>query len=207
MVKILRIEYIRTMVCIILEDHEEFWLRKKDFAALRWSEGMEMDREQFIQSVHLCQYPCALNKAVEMLARRPCSKEEIRKKLQFSRFSEEVTDLVIYKLEKEKLVNDHAFADQWVRYRSEGKYGPGRIVQELRYKGISEETVQSALQQMDPDDQLENAVVLAEKSLKRKNAETDIRKQKQKVTASLVRKGYDWETARKACELALNRMK
>ena len=144
-------------------------------------------------------YSRALNRAVAMLARRPCSKKEILDRLRRAGFAEETADLVLYKLEKEKLLDDEAFCVQWIRYRISGKYGPAVIRRELRMKGISEDIIDSAFAGLDEEAEQENALAVARKAWKRTKPTDDIRKNRQKVITALVRKGYSWEAAREAC--------
>ena len=202
MVTIQNITTIRAMVCIVLDNRKHLWLKREDFAVLGWSEGMAFEEEELLHKIVLCQYPHALSHAVAMLARRPCSRGEIRSRLLAGKYAEEVVDLVMYKLEKEELVNDRDFSEQWAKYRSSGKYGTHRIRQELKMKGIPEDMAESALSKIDPSDESEHAFSLAEKLLRRRKPDEDIRKWRQKAVASLVRKGFDWELAKQACEKA-----
>ena len=202
MVKILEISRVRTMCRILLDNGDQYWLRHDDLPGTGFLEGTVYDDEIFLQRIRLCQYPYALNHAVSMLARRPCSKKEIASRLIRLRYTEEVAGLVVYKLEKENLLNDTDFCDQWIRFRLSRHIGPSAIRRELKMKGIPDNTVFSAFAKLDPDEEKENAVMLARKAWKRINALDDIRKNRQKVIASLVRKGYDWDTARAACETA-----
>ena len=109
---------------------------------------------------------------------------------------------MIYKLEKEKLLNDREFCEQWVQYRLGRKYGPAFIHRELRTKGIPEDMIVSALEDRDETDELMNAVSLAKKAWSRAKPDSDLYKRRQKVIASLVRKGYSWEMAKEACSTA-----
>ena len=104
MVTIQNITTIRAMVCIVLDNRKHLWLKREDFAVLGWSEGMAFQEEEILHKIVLCQYPHALSHAVAMLARRPCSRGEIRSRLLAGKYAEEVVDLVVYKLEKEELV-------------------------------------------------------------------------------------------------------
>ena len=194
MVRIKAFENHGSNVCICLDDGGKYWLKKTDLADSCLAVNDEMDTEDFCQFVRIHQYPRALNQAVAMLARRPCSKGEITARLQRSKYTSEVVDLVIYKLEKEKLLNDREFCEQWVQYRLVRKYGPAFIHRELRTKGIPEDMIVSAL--------LMNAVSLAKKAWARAKPDSDLYKRRQKVIASLVRKGYSWEMAKKACSTA-----
>lgn len=202
MVTIREITRVRASVCVQLDNGERFWIREADLAGTGFREGNSFETEDFLQKICLCQYPRALNHAVSMLARRPCSRKEITSRLVRLRYTEDVAELVAYKLEKEKLLNDGEFCVEWIRYRLSRGYGPSVIRHELKTKGIPDGMIEKALEKADSVEQESNAAVLARKAWKRVGHAGDIRKSRQKVIASLVRKGYDWETARKACQEA-----
>ena len=101
-------------------------------------------------------------------------------------------------------MDDESFCEQWIRFRLGQKIGYSLIKRELKIKGIKDDMIEAAFNHLDRDKALENAVVLAGKAWKRIGVSGDIRKNRQKVIVSLVRKGYDWDTARSACEAAEN---
>ena len=201
-VTIVTVTPVRNLVRIQLDSGAEYWLRKQDMYALSCQEGNEVDEEVFLQQVRLLQYPRALNHAVSMLARRPCSRHEVFSSLQRHWYTEEIAALVVYKLEKENLLNDESFCEQWIRYRQDCRFGKKRILLELRQKGIPEDLARSALENTEDPDNSSGAFSLALRAWNRTKPEEDIRKSRQKVIACLVRKGYDWETARSACDAA-----
>ena len=186
----------------MLDSGQLFWLRGEDLSGTGFREGLSFENEDFLQKIRLCQYPRALNHAVSMLARRPCSRQEIMSRLIRLRYTEEVAELVVLKLEKEKLLNDEEFCDQWIRYRQSRGYGPSVIRRELKMKGIPDGMIGKALKNVDSVEQEDNAASLARKAWKRVGTGGDMRRNRQKVIASLVRKGYDWKTATKACREA-----
>ena len=198
---------VRGRVCVELDTGEKFWLLKSAAADLSLREGEEVDTEQFRQVVLRLQYPAALNRAVAMLARRACSRGEIEAKLKQALYHAETIEMVLYKLEREKLLNDQEFSEQWVRSRSGRKMGAGRIYRELRAKGISDEDARDALSNLDEEDQLEQAAELAKKVFLRSKPGEDGRKTMQRAIAALSRRGYSWDLAREACRRALDEMK
>ena len=203
MVTVTDISTIRSSACVLLDNGEKYWLRRDDLPAAGIREGLSCEQEDFLQRVRPLQYPRALNHAVAMLARRPCSTGEIRSRLIRLRYTEEVAELVLYKLDKEKLLDDQDFCLQWIRSRTARRYGPAVIRRELRMKGIPESMIEEALEQAgQPEEEEDNALVLARKAWSRIRPSGDVRKDRQKVIASLVRKGYDWDTARSVCETA-----
>ncbi len=198
--EVISVDKIRSQFKIHLDNGDEYWLTKSLYAERSLSPGDIVDPEAFSEWVILHQYRSALDKAVAMLAMRPCSKGEISRKLKTSGYAPGTIEMVLYKLEKHELVDDRAFAEQWAQYRSELKYGPRRIAQELRYKGLSSEDSETALSSLSEDAQLDQARALAEKAFSRAKTGEDPRKTLQKVLSSIVRRGYTWDIAREACE-------
>ena len=193
---------LRTGVHLRLDSGRCVRLTRKEIAEGGFREGMELNEADFDQFVRLHQYPRALNQAVSMLARRPCSRYEIERRLTDNRFEAEIVGLVLYKLEKERLLNDAEFADNWTQYRSAGKFGRRRIQQELKQKGVDDEIALDALNRLDENELLENAVRLALKAIDRSRPSESRYSMRNRVLSALVRKGYDWEMASKAFETA-----
>ena len=103
--------------------------------------GTSIPTSMTIVDTRICILPSLKSFIIDVFSspvRRPCSKGEITARLQRGKYTSEVVDLVIYKLEKEKLLNDREFCEQWVQYRLGRKYGPAFIHRELRTKGIPE---------------------------------------------------------------------
>ena len=196
------VETIRGKIRITFESSWQVWLRRNEDPGFPLTEGTEVDRESFLSYIRIHQYPPALDRAVRMLAERSCSRREIERKLTLARFDPDVTDLVLFKLESENLLNDRDFAIQWVHSRSR-KYGASRIRQELRTKGIDEETASEILGDLSEEDQLRQAVVLAVKKIRSLQSSCEEKKWKQRTMAFLVRRGYSWDLAQKAFEEAM----
>lgn len=91
--------------------------------------------------------------AMDFLARREHSRYELQTKLQ-RRFTESVAvdlaldlalDSVLDELAGENLQSDQRFAEAFVHQRSQRGYGPLRIHQEMREKGLSDQLVSTYL--------------------------------------------------------------
>lgn len=194
---------LRTGLQIRLDSGKTIRLTRKDAEEAGLREGMSFPDEDFDQFVRLHQYPRALNQAVAMLARRPCSRHEIESRLRRTRYEEEIIELVLYKLEKERLLNDAEFADSWVQYRASGRYGERRILQELKQKGVSDDIAREAVGRLEESAALDNAVRLAAKALQRTRPGDNRRAVRNRVLAVLIRRGFSWDTAARAYEIAL----
>jgi regulatory protein len=198
-------EVIRGKTKIVFESGWTVWLDRRWMPGFSLDPGTAVERADFEKFLLLHQYPSALNDAVTLLAVRNRSRLEIRQSLLRRKYDHAVIEMVLFKLEKEKLMNDEEFSAQWVQARM-SKYGPIRIARELRMKGIDRDMTGSAIQEVLTEDQeLENAVLLAMKKLRTEKTDAEEIKRLQRITSFLVRRGYSWEIARKAYEMALER--
>lgn len=200
MAMITEVERVRSRVKIRLDDGSRYQLSIAAYLDRPVRVDEEVDPAEYDNWVTMHQYRPALDQAVSMLAARSRSREEIRQKLRTVGYSESTIEMVLCKLETNHLLNDQEFGNQWARYRAGQKYGPRRIQQELRAKGLSQEETEEALGQLDEEEQLEQAVELARKGFERAKPEEDPRKTLNRVMNALVRRGYDWDTTRAACE-------
>ena len=194
------VEKVRNKVRITFESGWQVWFLNRQVLPFPLREGTEVDHESLEKTVLLSQYPSALDKAVAMLAQRSHSKGEIERKLKTANYDQEVIELVLYKPEKEKLLDDRDFAVQWVESRIR-KYGAARIRQELRMKNVDPEVIDEALQAASEEEQLQRAVDFIRKKANASRASGDPQKFFRNTVAALVRRGYFWETARKAFQI------
>ena len=202
--EITEIENLRNQrVRITLENGTRYVLLKSALRERPMEIGHQLDPEEFANWVLLRQYPSALEKAVAMLAARACSKGEIQQKLRQTGYSAETTEMVMLKLEKNDLVDDQDFANQWTQSRVNRSYGPRRISQQLRQKGVSAEETESAIAEIPEEELLEQAMKVARKGLRSAKSGEDPRKVRQRVLSSLARRGYDWDLSRVALDKAL----
>lgn len=162
------------------------------------SVGDAIDMEEYDQWLLLRQYRHALDRAVAFLAGRARSRREMEERLLRSGYRPCTVEMVLFKLEKEGLLDDADFARQWVNARSARRMGRGRIAQELRRKGVSAQEAEEALESLSEEEQLEGAMLLVEKALSRASSGEEPRKTAARITAMLARRGYGYDVAREA---------
>ena len=197
----------RHSAVIVMESGEQFWLTWTQLQEHEpFAVGLEVDTEELRKWLLPRQYPMALNDAVALLAQRARASGEIRQKLRRKLYMEDTIEMVLYKLEKERLMDDESFARDWAASRARSQIGRSRIVRELRMKGISQEMAERALDELDEDEGDEAAVALAQKLLRRYSREADERKAMQKLLAAMARRGYGYDDSKKAVEAAVRRM-
>lgn len=166
--------------------------------------GQPFDIEEYDNWLMLRQYRHALDRAVAYLASRARSRHEVESKLLQAGYRPCTVEMVLYKLQRERILDDADFARQWVEARSARKLGRSRIAQELRRKGVSADEAEEALEAIDEDDQLAGAVALAEKAVARIRPGEDSRKAANHILAMLARRGYSWELSKRALRQAMD---
>lgn len=126
-------------------------------------------------------------KALDLLTRKPQSRKELERKLREWGAGEADLAVLCDRMEELGYLNDASYAGQVVRYYSARGFGEKKLRNELYRRGIPRELWDGALDQAeDPAGAIDAFVArkLAGKSLERKEL--------QKVSAALARRGYSW---------------
>ncbi len=89
--------------------------------------------------------------AMNLLARREHSLRELRTKLKRRFADDEKIDEQLSRLIEERLQSDVRFAQSYARQRISRGYGPVRLREELRERGVSEADVAAAMDEMEID--------------------------------------------------------
>lgn len=118
------------------------------------------------------------------------SRSELSTKLARKGVPEAVAARLLDRFEEVGLVDDQAFARAWVQSRQPGKGLARRaLAQELRRKGVDDEVARVALDEVDPEDEVQTARVLVRRRLRTVGGldrDTAVRR----LTGMLARKGY-----------------
>jgi regulatory protein len=91
------------------------------------------------------EYRQALARAVRLLTRREHSEQEIRKKLE-GEYPAPIIERVIQSCKDREWLNEERFMTVFIRSRAARGYGPLRVTQELRFKGLSNEQIKGAFE-------------------------------------------------------------
>ena len=144
----------------------------------------------------------AMERAGRLLTERPRSEHEIRTRLRAARFDREVVEETIARLTELGLLDDLAFATQWVgeRSRTRGK-GPMALLDELYDKGIDRVTAEEALMAAGVDEAAQAREVAA--GLARRVARYPLETQADKLYSMLARRGFSPEAVKDAVRSVL----
>lgn len=136
------------------------------------------------------------SRALGLLDQRSRSRQELYDRLVQAEFAPEVVDEVLDDLAHAGLIDDAAFAVEWVRQRHKRR-GKSRSVldRELREKGVSQEDRDEALDQIDAADEEAMARALAEKKARSVKSVPVDRKEREKalrrIVGVLARRGFN----------------
>jgi regulatory protein len=165
--------------------------------------GMEIDQNNLTYILKEEMYIKAKNKALNILSKADQSEKKIREKLS-AEFEEDTIDIVIEFLLKNKFIDDDLLAQKIVNTNVNlNKCGRNKIKQNLYNKGISIESINEAISEIDKDIEFENAMYLAKKRYERVKNE-DKRKIYQKISQHLAYKGFDYDIIKRVLNKLLN---
>ncbi|WP_425296573.1 recombination regulator RecX [Nocardia abscessus] len=133
---------------------------------------------------------------LRLLAVRARSRAELAQRLAAKGYSAEVSEQALDRLTDVGLIDDAAFAEQWVhsRHTFSGK-GKQALAQELRRKGVTQSDAASALDAITADDEEERAGELVRRKLRSLPRDLDRERAIRRLVGMLARRGYSQATA------------
>ncbi|MFB8274630.1 recombination regulator RecX [Nocardia colli] len=133
---------------------------------------------------------------LRLLAVRARSRAELAQRLATKGYSAEITDRALDRLTEVGLINDAAFAEEWVhaRHTFSGK-GKQALAQELRRKGVAQSDAEAALDAISSDDEEDRARELVRRKLRSIPSGLDREKTIRRLVGMLARRGYNQSTA------------
>lgn len=193
-------------VSVFLDDKFAFGLDAKFLIDFDLYKDRELSEEEFSDIVRKDTGEKIKGRVIDLISRRPRSEKEVRdyiyQKFREGKFEieesylEDVVEEVILGLKKYDLINDERFAEWYVRNRKDFKpRGKSLLKQELAQKGVSKNIITQSLDYGDDVD-LALAQNLAQKKLRTLDRFSE-EKRKEKLTAFLQRKGFDWGVIKK----------
>lgn len=159
--------------------------------------GRAIDRAEIDTIIAAEQKRHAFEAAVALLARRPRSEREVRRRLAQRKISQPLIDETLARLRTLKLIDDAAFAQFWAETRDRSSpRGKKLVTQELRTNGIELGVAVAATADLSDEDA---AYRLASQRV-RSMASLDYQTFRNRLGSLLQRRGFGWETARATVE-------
>lgn len=133
----------------------------------------------------------ALEKAMDLLALRPLTGAELRSKLKTAnRYTEEEIADAIDICTARGYLNDELLASDAARYLNSGGRGRGIIRKKLRARGVDDDLVSRAIEEITPEEEYEAALSAAAGKMRLLTREKDMRKKREKLFRFLFSRGF-----------------
>lgn len=123
--------------------------------------------------------------ALRKVAAQAVLSMQLRDSLKERGISTQIIQPIIDEFQRNGYINDEDWIASFVRVQKAKKAGPQMIFQKLRMKGVPEELIEPFMEEDSPQERLKTLI-----QTKYANRDLSQYKEKQKVVAALVRKGY-----------------
>ena len=187
----------KNKVNIYINNKVEFQLSFQDLKHYKIVQGQEISKDTYLSIKEEILLPMAKKKALNILKYMDRSEFELRKKLQASFFPNDIIDNVIEILFRYKYLDDERYARSYIRYRKESKSW-FYIKNKLKAKGIKKDIMEKLYSQEYLEEEFDPELIAIEKEINKKTYNSDLSyEKKQKLIASLYRKGFNLEKIRR----------
>lgn len=185
----------------ILIDNEYQITTDVDFWAENYiKDGTDITEEQWNELVTAINYKKAVNKCYDLLSRRDHSVKELRDKL-LRTVDEASADKAIDKMLELGYLDDERYAGILLNHLvNEKRMSKSFIKQEMYKRGLSADIIAYTLE----DAEIDNSSNCAELILTKYKNKLNIEGGKEKVTASLMRKGFSYYDIKSAFDMIEN---
>ncbi len=143
----------------------------------------------------------ATKRAMNLLQKKDYTESKLREKLREGQYSDDCIDAAIEYVKSYKYLDDERFARYYITYQMELR-SRNRILQDLMNKGISKDLCERLLNEIYEENSSDVETEQIQKLLIKKHYSEDMEyKDKQKVIAFLLRRGYSMESIKHAISL------
>lgn len=198
-----RLEEVKTKVKVYLDEEYAFTLSEKDIGEYQLREGLEISSELYDNLLWKVLFPRAKEKVVAALRVKDRCEQELRRKLKEQGFPPEVIQETVNYVSYYGYLNDERYATAYIKGRM-NKKSKQMLLMELQQKGVEQDLIQIVLHQVYAEAEQEEAhedpeLTAIRKAInkKTKNPEELTASEKQKLMASLYRKGFELSKIRK----------
>lgn len=146
--------------------------------------------EEFTEQFFELEYRMAKNYAIRRLSLQGMLSNALARALKERLVSDRVIQNVVEEFVSLGFINDQEWAASFVRSQSNKKMGPRAIAQKLASKGVRGEKLEAALEKSWDSSEQKQLILQLLKSRYAKRDLSDF-KERQKVVAALVRRGFD----------------
>jgi regulatory protein len=167
--------------------------------------GRELSEAEIEKLLMSDEVEVGFNQALNFLSYRSRSKAEMTRYLEGKGYAPGTLKIVLERLEEEGLLNDDRFAKEWVENRNTFRpRSQSQLRAELRFKGLAESSIESALKESGVDDAA-LAMAAARKQAHR-YLSSDYEIYRKKLGNALLRRGFSYATVNETLRTLWNEM-
>ena len=156
--------------------------------------GQTVTVEQLSQMQMESEKNTALDKALTHVSATRKTEKQLRDFLTKKGYLPTVVEYVMEKMRGYNFVNDSEYAEAYVDFAA-AKKGVKLIKMELKSRGVAEEDIYAALENVDEETQMQSALQILQKYMRSKTADKETL---MKAFRYLLGKGFSYETAKSA---------
>jgi len=177
---------------VFVDGEFAFGLDETDLLYYKLKEGDEISPQRFEYIRDQVVLVKAGQKALDFLSLRPRTVMEVEKKLSED-YAPDITSRVMDMLFEYKYLDDGSYAVEYVKERIKAGYGPLKIEWELRGRGVCQDLIDAALEQI-TESYMHSSATVALNAKYKKKPEMD-EKEKSRAFSYLLRRGFGSEMA------------
>lgn len=172
---------------VLIDGQFAFVLYKGELSRYHIKEEKELSEEIYQEIMQEVLLKRAKLRAMHLLTKMDRTKAQLCRKLQENGYPQSIVDAAVAYVESFGYINDLEYARRYVEFQKKGK-GQARLKMELAQKGIDRQIIQQVFE----EDFFENnqEVILELIRKKRKNDGPMDEKEKQRIYAFLLRRGF-----------------
>ncbi|MGT2933148.1 recombination regulator RecX [Streptococcus catagoni] len=196
--KISKIEKKKRLYLLELDNQEKLYVTEDTIVRFMLSKGMIISDKDFEAIKAFAQFSHGKNLALYFISYQVRTKKQVTDYLKKHEIDQSIITKIIKELEKDKWIDDDNYIESFLKQNElTGDNGPHLLKQKLMQKGISARQLD---QQLSNFDFYPIAQKLAQKCLKKYQAKLPSKALRDKVTQSILNKGFSYDTAKRIVE-------
>lgn len=188
---------------IYLNDEFAFVLYKGELCNYGISKDRELSEETYLEITRELLPKRATKRAMELLVKKDYTEKKLRDKLSEGLYPVNCIDTAIEYVKSYNYLDDERYARDYISYHIELK-GRNRIIRDLMNKGVSKDVIEAVLDDYGEEECKTVETEQIKKLLIKKHYSSDMDyKEKQKIIAFLMRRGYSLDVIKTAMDVDL----
>ncbi len=183
---------------VFIDGEYAFVLYKGEIRDYSLKSGAEINESIYDEIMSVVLPKRAKLRAMNLLQKKDYTEKQLRDKLLEGMYPVEIIDDAVSYVKSFRYIDDDRYARDYITYQMENR-SRSRITQDLLGKGLSKEVIMGAIQELYAEDEGEVEINQIRALLAKKHYDTENcdYKEKQKMMAFLLRKGYSMSLIRK----------